>query len=165
MAALEERLEENGGELTPELEAMWDDTKETLMRKADGYNTLICKTEAYSENIAREIKRLQALKKTADNTAERLRKHVKETMERFNVDRIEGAFCKMWLTRRKRTVIDEDALLRPYAKRIEAFEKKLPPYMTVKIGIDKTKLKSDFGDTDVAPNGVSFTEETSLTIR
>ena len=72
MAAIEDALQENGGELTPELEELWAETAESLPQKVDGYNQVITNLTAYSKNLDEEIKRLQALKKTADNSLERL---------------------------------------------------------------------------------------------
>ena len=64
MAEIEAMLEETGGEITPELEAVWNETSESLPQKVDGYNQVLRNLTAYASNLADEIKRLQALKKT-----------------------------------------------------------------------------------------------------
>ena len=51
MAVIEAMLEDTGGELTPELEEQWMETRESLLAKVDNYNALIQKLKAYSENI------------------------------------------------------------------------------------------------------------------
>ena len=58
MALIEATLEANGGELTPELESAWEETRESLIQKVDNYNALVQKLKAYSDNIKAEICRL-----------------------------------------------------------------------------------------------------------
>ena len=41
MAEIEAMLEETGGEITPELEAVWNETSESLPQKVDGYNQVL----------------------------------------------------------------------------------------------------------------------------
>ena len=38
MRQIEEQLDETGGELTPELEDLWNETGESLVAKVDNYN-------------------------------------------------------------------------------------------------------------------------------
>ncbi len=88
MAAIEEALEENGGELTPELEEVWQETAESLPMKVDGYNKVIANMTAYSKNIDAEIKRLQTLKKTADNSVKRVKEHLVDVMKQWGIAKL-----------------------------------------------------------------------------
>jgi len=167
MAAIEAALEENGGELTPELEAQWEETRESLVAKVDNYNALIQKLKNYSENIKAESDRLAKLKKTADNSLKRIKDHIKGTMECFNLKRIDGDYCKFTLSKSTSTEVDEETLLAPYRPAIEALEAKLPPYITLEVKISKAAIKEAVKGLPegVTLAGVSFNENTNLTIK
>lgn len=167
MAQIEAVLEENGGELTPEMDALWEETKESLCQKADNYNALLVKLGAYSDNIDAEIKRLQALKKTADNSVKRIKEHIKDTMEQFGLTAIEGGLCKMTLSTSTATEVNEEIVLAPYKPFIEALEKKLPAYISVEPKISKTGLKEAAKELPegVSLAGVAFVKNKSLRIK
>lgn len=163
MASIEDMLEETGGELTPELESLWDETTESLTAKVDNYNSLLTKLGDQADNLAREIKRLQALKKTCDNSVKRIKEHVRDCMIANGIDKLEGAFCKMSLSSSTSTEVDEDTVLLPYLSRVEKLG--LPLWITCELKVNKTELKNAFKDKDVTPAGVTFQKNTTLRIR
>ena len=163
MAAIEEALEENGGELTPELEEVWQETAESLPMKVDGYNKVIANMTAYSKNIDAEIKRLQTLKKTADNSVKRVKEHLVDVMKQWGIVKLEGNYCKMTLTTSTATEVDEETVLAPYRSRLAKLD--LPDWITADLKVSKTALKDAFKDKEVTPAGVSFVENQSLRIR
>jgi hypothetical protein len=165
MAAIENALDETGGELTPELEELWEETGASLIQKVDNYNALILKMQAYSDNLGAEIKRLQGLKKTADNSLNRVKGHVKDAMLANGLSRLEGSFCKMSLSSSTSTVVDEDLLLQPYGGKIQKFQEQLPSWLTVEFKVNKTALKDAYKDKDVTPAGVQFVKGTTLRIK
>jgi len=163
MSALESLLEDNGGELTPDIEALWQETGESLTRKVDNYNALIIKLKNYSSNLDAEIKRLQGLKKTADNSLKNVKEHIKSVMEQFGIDKLEGAYCKISLASSTSTEVDEETVLAPYLSRIANLN--LPEWITADLKVSKTALKDAFKDKDVTPAGVSFVKNKSLRIK
>lgn len=163
MSLIEQALDENGGELTPELEEAWQETQESLTAKVDNYNKLICHLEYNSEALAKEIKRLQALKKTADNSLKRVKEHIKDTMLQFGISKLDGEFCKMSLSSSSTTEVDEEILLQPYIGRLERLM--LPSWINAELKVSKTELKNAFKDGDVTPAGVKFVKNTILRIR
>lgn len=166
MVQIEAMLEETGGEITPEIEAAWQETGASLTAKVDGYNALIRKLEYRSNVLALEIKRLQALKKTADNSSDRLRAHIFNVMDTFDIPRIDGSFCKMYTSERSAMEVNEDVLLSKYSKVIEKAEKGLPVWLTLVPKIDKTSLKDTCkADESKMPEGVEFVKKKSLTIK
>ncbi len=167
MADIEAMLEETGGELTPELEAQWAETRESLVKKVDNYNVLVQKLKAYSDNIKAEQDRLAKLKKTADNSLKRIKEHIKDTMEQFGLKSIDGNYCKMYLSSSTTTEVDEEVVLAPYVPAIEALSAKLPPYITIEAKISKTAAKEATKELPDGVNlpGVTFTKDTSLTIK
>lgn len=163
MAEIEAMLEETGGEITPELEAVWNETSESLPQKVDGYNQVLRNLTAYAANLADEIKRLQGLKKTADNSAKRIKEHVLDCMETFGIQKLEGNYCKMSLRSSTQTEVDEDSVLLPYLSRVEKLG--LPAWITCELKINKTALKEAFKGKDVTPGGVRFVERNNLIIK
>ena len=163
MASIDAMLEETGGELTPELEELWQETNESLVQKVDNYNDLIKYNEDFSENVANRIKELQALKKTADNKVKRLKEHIKDTMEFYHIDKLEGKLCKMSLSHSTSTEVDEGLLLQPYLCRLARLD--LPAWITAELKVNKTILKDNFKGKEVTPAGVSFVKNTSLRIK
>ena len=163
MAEIEAMLEETGGELTPELESLWEETSESLPQKVDGYNQVLRNLTAYATNLADEIKRLQGLKKTAENSAKRLKEHVLDCMETFGIQKLEGAYCKMSLRSSVATEVDEESVLMPYVARLDRLM--LPSWITCELKVNKTELKNAFKGKDVAPGGVRFVERNNLIIK
>src|SRR5690606_20278928 len=74
---LEYILEDNGGELTPEIEEALTSNREQLQTKAVNYALVIRQIDGEANIIAEEIKRLQAMKKAKDNTVERMKNTIK----------------------------------------------------------------------------------------
>lgn len=165
MRQIEEQLDETGGELTPELEDLWNETGESLVAKVDNYNALIIKIENYTENLANEIKRLQALKKTADNSLARIKGHIKDVMVANGFSKLEGAFCKMSLSSITSTVVDEELLLQPYNGKIQKLQEDLPSWLTIEPKISKATLRFIYKGSDVTPAGVQFVKGTQLRIK
>ena len=163
MTAIEAALDENGGELTPELEEAWAETSESIKKKVDNYNSLMSYLGHRSETIAAEIKRLQGLKKTNDNSLKRVKEHVRDVMVANDIDKLEGAYCRISLSSSTSTEVDEETVLQPYLTRVERLM--LPAWITVEFKVNKNELKNQFKDKDVTPAGVSFVKNTTLRIR
>lgn len=66
-------LEENGGELTPELEERLAITQDNLKSKLDGYRKAYTVLNLEAESCKKEEQRLAVLRKTKENNAERLK--------------------------------------------------------------------------------------------
>lgn len=66
-------LEENGGELTPEFEERLAITQESLKSKLDSYRKAYTMFNLEAESCKKEEQRLAVLRKTKENTAERLK--------------------------------------------------------------------------------------------
>ena len=66
-------LEENGGELTPELEERLAITQDNLKSKLDSYRKAYTMFNLEAESCKKEEQRLAVLRKTKENNAERLK--------------------------------------------------------------------------------------------
>lgn len=164
-ADLEALLTENGGEMTEELEQMWNETAETLPAKVDSYNAVLRNMQAQSDACAAEIKRLQALKKEQDNGIKRLKQHVAFCMEQFGFDKLTGGVCKFSLRRTTAIDVNEELALSPFTDIIEGARLRLPHYVKLTIAIDKTAVKEAMKDTDAMPVGCQRVENTNLIIK
>lgn len=76
-------LEENGGELTDELEAKLTVSQADFKTKVEGYTKVIKQAESDIELVDKEIKRLQELKKSKNNSIDRLKKVIAWAIEMF----------------------------------------------------------------------------------
>ena len=161
----EEELESNGGELTPEIEAALETTREMIPRKIDSYKGYLDFLDARVGLLDETIKQLQAKKKAAKNAKESIRSYVADTMQAFGLDRIKGDIYTATLRKSKSIEVDEDLMLAPYARHIQQLESKLPDYLTVEIKVSKTALKEAIKAEGVMPAGVAESESLSLTIR
>lgn len=166
MAVIEDALWENGGELTPELEQALTETQESLLAKTDSYGALIRKFDAASVSIDAEIKRLQALKKTAVNASDRLKERVRFSMENNGITKLDGTYTKFSLRNSTRTIVNEESMLAPYFFSLEAFRSTLPPYITLgDLKVNKTIIKDMYKKDGLLPADVAFEENVSLMMR
>lgn len=78
-----EELEENGGELTDELEEKLSISQDEFRSKVNAYLSVIRNTESDVECCDKEIKRLQAVKKTKQNSIERLKNTLIWAIDKF----------------------------------------------------------------------------------
>ena len=159
-------LEDNGGEITPELEALWQDNKESMAAKAGGYATVIRRFKAMAEAAKAEAKRCQAIAKTAENSEKRVKEHILAVMENFDIRSIEGKDgTRFTRSESVSTEVDEETLLAPYRGVFDLVRSKLPAWITFEVKVNKTVLKDSFKDKDVMPAGVTFSRISSLRIR
>ena len=165
MAAIEDALWENGGELTEELALALQETELSLARKADGYNALLRSFAATKENLKAEIDRLTKLKKTAENAEKRIKQHVCETMGMFGIEKLEGKYCKMTRARSTKAEVNEEQITAAFINGLQALNESLPPYITADFKVSKTALKDYIKEENITPAGVEFVENWSLRIR
>jgi hypothetical protein len=166
MAAIEDALWENGGELTPELEEAMTETSASLMAKTDSYGALIRKFDSAASAIDAEIKRLQALKKTAANAVERLKGRILFSMQANGVDKLDGTYTKFSLRRSEKTITDDESMLAPYLFALEEFRKALPAYIQLgDFKINKTAIKDMVKKDGVLPSGATIEDNWSVIMK
>lgn len=85
-----QELEENGGELTPELEQELNITQESLYDKIKSYVSAIHRYEDDLDAIKRETTRLSDLKKSKEKIVERLKSVVLKAVEDFGDENKNG---------------------------------------------------------------------------
>jgi hypothetical protein len=110
-------IEEAGGEATQEVLEELAISRENFAHKAEGYTRLILKWESEIDAAAAEIKRIQAIKKTKENSVARLKETLLHALQVFGQEdktgmkRYETALFKL-STRRSQAVeiVDETEL-------------------------------------------------------
>jgi chromosome segregation ATPase len=165
MAAIEDALWENGGELTEELALALQETELSLARKADGYNALLRSFAATKENLKAEIDRLTKLKKTAENAEKRIKQHICDTMGAFGIDKIEGDKSKISRVRTTAIETNDDMLMFSYQKNLDDLNAILPPYIRAEMKVSKTAIKEYQKEQGILPAGAEVVENYSLRIR
>mgnify|MGYP002510506886 CR=1 FL=1 len=127
---INDALMESGGELTPELEEALLVNADNFAVKVDGYATSIRKFEALAEAADAEIKRIHAIKKSATNSAKRLKEALAYGMEVMGYDKVDIGLNK--LSFRSSTAVNITD------------EVRIPnQYIKVETKIDKESLKRD----------------------
>lgn len=127
---INDALMESGGELTPELEEALLVNAENFAVKVEGYTTSIRKFDALAEAADAEIKRIQAIKKSATNSAKRLKESLAYGMEVMGMDKAEIGLNKLsFRTSTAVNITDEVRIPNQYIK--------------VETKIDKESLKRD----------------------
>lgn len=108
-----EELEENGGELTPELEDALNITQENFINKIKSYVNVIKSYKNDLDAVKCESNRLKDYKTTKSNTLERLNNRVIEAVEKFGdinkngVNFVDYSTGKVSIRKTKSITIDE----------------------------------------------------------
>ena len=146
-------LEENGGELTPEIEERLMIHDCDVQQKMESY----CKAiKCYENDIAAfksEIERLKARKESAEKAIERMKDAMTNAMETFGLKKLEAGTFKIG-TRKSQSVeiLDEDAISSEYKR-----EK-------ITYSVDKVAIKNAI-ESGVEVEGAKLNENTNITIK
>lgn len=108
---LAELLTENGGELTPELEAALVMNKDNLTTKSTNYGLVIKQFEYNVDTIDAEIERLTKLKKTNVNAIDRLKNGISEAMKLYGFEKIETPLLKLSFRKSESVEIENESLI------------------------------------------------------
>ena len=165
MAAIEDALWENGGELTEDLALALQETEQSLTKKIDGYISLLQSLASQKAMMKAQKERFAKMEKIAENAEKRIKEHLNFNMETFGLQKLEGETGKATRTKTTSTEVDEEVMLAPYLFALEEFTKTLPPYIQAEIKVSKTALKEFYKQQGILPEGAHFVENYSLRIR
>lgn len=146
-----EAIEEAGGEITPEIEAMLAINAENFATKAEGYAEIIAKYTQMADNAKQRIEQLQQVKKVAENAVKRMKERILDAMTEYDLNKIECGVHKFSTRTTKAVEITDEALIPNQ-------------YIKVTTSVDKTALRADLM-AGVAIEGAELRENKSLTIR
>ena len=158
-------LYENGGELTPEIEEALKDTKESLVKKVDGYNKIIRELDYHVEACKAEAKRITENAKRAENAKNRLKSHILEAMRMFEWDKLEGDTVKVARSKREAIEVDMNEVNNSLDLDIKIAKMNLPDYIKVSATVDKTRVKQQYGASGVLPAGCRKVQNEYITMK
>ena len=144
-------IEEAGGEITPEIEAMLAINEENFLTKAEGYAEIIAKYTILAENAKTRKAQCERVQKIAENAVKRMKERIAQAMEEYNLPKVEVGLHKFSFRTSKAVEIIDEA--------------KIPnEYIKVATSVDKTKLRADLM-AGVVIEGAELKENKSLQIR
>lgn len=90
------RLIENGGELTPELEAAWEEMEGAFEAKAERTALAVQDLSRKADAAREESRRLRELARSRANAADRLKEYLRGQMARLEIRRIDADRATIW---------------------------------------------------------------------
>lgn len=150
-------MEENGGEVTDEIMEDLAIRRENFSAKAEAYSKFILKLDSEADQAAAEIKRIQALKKAKENTAQRLRDTLLAALMVFTEEDAKGI-------RRYETPLAKLSTRR--SQSVEVLDDTAIPdeFWVVKKEVSKSTISQAIKDGAEVP-GAQLKENISLSIR
>jgi hypothetical protein len=109
-------LEENGGELTPEIEEAMQITADNFIAKAEAYGATISEYDAQAEACAAEIKRLTAYQKTCENVSRRMKERIAQAMTAFDTNKVTAGTFRFSFRNSTAVVIENEDMIPDHFK-------------------------------------------------
>ena len=148
-----EAFNENG-ELNEVIAEQLDLTKKDFELKARDYAYVIKSVQDKKELFEKEIKRLEQIKKYFENTEEKLKEAIKNTMIALGIDKFEGDLITLSLTKSKSVDIYDPDLIPEEYKRTK-----------ITIEPDKIRIKEAILKDGERVPGATIKENKNLKIR
>lgn len=104
-------LEENGGELTPEIEEAMRITEDNFVAKAEAYGATISEYDAQADACDAEIKRLQAYKKTCQNVSRRMKERLSMAMDEFSTEKLTAGTFRFSFRKSTAVLIENEDMI------------------------------------------------------
>lgn len=146
-------LEENGGELTPEIEERLQIHDFDVNQKMESYCKAIKQYESDIEGLKGEIERLKARKESSEKAVQRMKDAMLTAMTTFGMDKLQAGTFKIG-TRKSQSleVLDENLVPEKFKNEV------------VTIKVDKNAIK-DAIKAGEEVDGVKLNDNTNLTIK
>jgi hypothetical protein len=133
-AALEELLQETGGELTETLETFLDEIQTNLTTKSDSYASMMDHISITAELFRKKSEAYRAAAKSAENVVERMKERIHTTMDILGRDSIEGNSVRFKLQNSPPSLIVTDENAVPQSMKI------------ITVTVDSAKIKASLKD-------------------
>lgn len=104
-------LEENGGELTPEIEEAMQITEENFLDKAEAYGATITEYDAQAEACDAEIKRLLSYKRTCQNVSRRMKERLSDAMRTFHRENVTAGTFRFSFRKSTAVVVENEDMI------------------------------------------------------
>lgn len=144
-------IEEAGGEITPEIEAMLAINEDNFLTKAEGYAEIIAKYTILAENAKTRKAQCERVQRVAENAVKRMKERIAQAMEEYNLPKVEVGMHKLSFRTSQAVEITDEA--------------KIPNgYIKVTTSVDKKKLRDDLL-AGVVVEGAELKMKKSLQVR
>lgn len=150
----ENKVEDAGGEITPELEDELAGLDATLEVKVDAISSLVREADGRRDYFKAEASRLLDRASVEGNKSERLKAYLKQTLEELGKEKV---VASLFTARIQRNGQPSTTILTPAEKLPEAFRR-------VEIVPDKDAIKAAWKRGEELPDGVSVVVGTHLRI-
>lgn len=157
-----DEIEENGGELTAELEEKLEVTQENFKNKVESYVNLIRIKEGELYTISQEINRLEALQDTKERLITRLQKIILQAVNKFGDTTSKGSkffdYGTGKVSIRKTQIVDtNDELIKFVGSNLlhELIVRKENNQLNVLPPITKEEILSNLNNDSEAPFGIT----------
>lgn len=144
-------IEDAGGEITPEIEAMLAINEENFVSKAEGYAEIIAKYTILAENAKARKAQCERVQKIAENAVKRMKERILGAMQEYNLQKVECGMHKFSIRTSQAVEITDEA--------------QIPnTYIKVATSVDKKALREDLIK-GVIVEGAELKEKKSLQVR
>lgn len=141
MEQIREELENNGGEITPELEEMFNEIAQSQEAMVIQSHAFIGFADERITAMDGEIKRLTELKRSLKKAQETIKDWCKNVMECAGIKKIETKLVTASIAACPESVVcDEELICSQYEEAVKALN--LPPWVKVSLSVNKTELKN-----------------------
>jgi len=106
---LMQEIEDNEGEITPEIGDKLAINEKELQEKAVSYGYVMKQYDFEVAQIKSEIERLTALSKSKEAIKEQLKTRISDAMQKYNIQKIDHANLKLSFLKSDQIIIDEGA--------------------------------------------------------
>lgn len=151
---LKSKIIESGGEITPEIDALLVVNEKELSAKVDSYKFIIDDFEAFTAMLKAREESLYQVRKSMENSIDRLKKNIKDAMLSMDTQEIKGMEYSFKLSDSKPSVVVENEALIPD-------QYKIFPVAVAKI--DKESILRDYKSGNLV-EGASVVPNKSLKI-
>lgn len=128
-------LEDNGGEITEEIESQLAINQDQLEAKGVNYALVIRQMTGEADMIKGEIDRLTKLMKSKQNAADRLKNTIKSAMELYGIQSIKGELINITLRNNAGSVVIENDAQIP-AEYVDVKEVRTPDKKAIKTALE-----------------------------
>lgn len=166
LSRVDYELENNGGEVTPEVEGMLTEIQSSEVAVADDLYGFTAEKKAFIETCKAEKKRIGEMQKTAENSLESIKGWLLKSMLQNGVEKIEGNLHKVAVAAGRESVeiTSESALLSKWEGKIAELQAQLPPYIVLKYEVSKSALAECLKEGELI-EGAEIVRNPSLNIR
>lgn len=164
--ALDELLEETGGELTPEIESLMEGLDASTTEKIERIALVILRKKSEAKAIKEQAERLASRGSARTNAATRLTEYLTRVMQSIGKEKVEGVLATVAFQASPPSVVvdeaawDEEALMGLHMVRPE-----LVKYTPESFALNKRAILDGAKNGQPLPGGVSIIRTLSLRIR